>query len=100
MDAKNDADTTIYLVEKSLNDHKDNLLQDVVDGVTIMIGNLKRAVESKNVEDIKQKISDAWQVSMKIGEALMKNQSSWTVGSGPDGSQAVEAEYEDVEEKK
>jgi molecular chaperone DnaK len=100
IDAKNDADTTIYSVEKSLNDHKDKLPQDVVDGVTTAIGDLKKAVESENVEDIKQKISDARQVSMKIGEALMKNQSSGTAGSGPDGGQAAEAEYEDVEGKK
>lgn len=100
IDAKNDADTTIYSVEKSLNDHKDKLPQDVVDGVTTAIGDLKKAVESENVEDIQQKISYARQVSMKIGEALMKNQSSGTAGSGPDGGQAAEAEYEDVEGKK
>lgn len=99
INAQNNADTTIYSVEKSLNDHKDKLPQDVVDGVTTAIGDLKKAVESENVEDIKQKISDARQVSMKIGEALMKNQSSGTVGSGPDGGQAAEAEYEDAEGK-
>jgi hypothetical protein len=63
-------------------------------------GDLKKAVESENVEDIKQKISDARQVSMKIGEALMKNQASGTAGTGFDGGQAAEAEYEDVKGKK
>jgi molecular chaperone DnaK len=87
-------------VEKSLNDHKDKLPQDVVDGVTTAVGDLKKAVESENVEDIKQKISDARQVSMKIGEALMKNQASGTAGTGFDGGQAAEAEYEDVKGKK
>ena len=52
------------------------------------------------MEDIKQKISAAQQASMKIGEALMKNQSSGSSGSGSAGGQSAEAEYEDVKEGK
>jgi molecular chaperone DnaK (HSP70) len=98
IDAKNDADTTTYSVEKSLSEHKDKLPQDVVDSITSAVADLKKAVESENVEDIKQKISAAQQASMKIGEALMKNQGS--SGSGAAGGQAAEAEYEDVKEGK
>ncbi|KAG0613844.1 hypothetical protein M758_6G133500 [Ceratodon purpureus] len=100
IDAKNDADTTMYSVEKSLSEHKDKLPQDVVDSITTAVADLKKAVESENVEDIKQKITAAQQASMKIGEALMKNQSSGSGGSGPAGGQAAEAEYEDVKEGK
>lgn len=101
IDAKNDADTTLYSVEKSLNEHKENLPQEVVDTITSAIADLKKAVESENVEEIKQKTSAAQTASMKIGEALMKNQSSGSSGStGSTGPGAAEAEYEDVKEKK
>ncbi|XP_024361882.1 heat shock 70 kDa protein, mitochondrial [Physcomitrium patens] len=100
IDAKNDADTTMYSVEKSLNEHKEKLPQDVVDGVQSALAELKSSVDSENVEEIKAKISAAQTASMKIGEALMKNQSGGSSGSGPTGEQAAEAEYEDVKEGK
>lgn len=100
IDTKNDADTTIYSVEKSLNEHKDKLPQDVVDGISSTLADLKKAVESENVEDIKQKISAAQIASMKIGETLMKSQSSGPTGTpgggAAGGQQATEADYEDV----
>lgn len=100
IDTKNDADTTIYSVEKSLNEHKDKLPQDVVDGISSTLADLKKAVESENVEDIKQKISAAQTASMKIGETLMKGQSSGPTGTpgggAAGGQQATEADYEDV----
>lgn len=100
IDTKNDADTTIYSVEKSLNEHKDKLPQDVVDGISSTLSVLKKAVESENVEDIKQKISAAQTASMKIGETLMKSQApgpTGTPGGGAaGGQQAAEADYEDV----
>lgn len=103
IDTKNDADTTLYSVEKSLNEHKDKLPQDVVDGINSALTDLKAALETENVEDIKQKISAAQTASMKIGETLMKNQSggsTGTPGAGAAGGQAAEAEYEDVKEGK
>jgi len=100
IDAKNDADTTQYSVEKSLNEHREKLPQDVVDGISSALAELKKSAESENVEDIKQKISAAQTASMKIGETLMKNQSSGTPESGASGGQAADAEYEDVKEGK
>jgi molecular chaperone DnaK (HSP70) len=103
IDTKNDADTTLYSVEKSLNEHKDKLPQDVVDGINSTLTDLKAALATENVEDIKQKISAAQTASMKIGETLMKNQSggsTGTPGAGAAGGQAAEAEYEDVKEGK
>ena len=79
IDAENDACTTVtFSVVKSLNEHKDKLRpQNVMDNITSVVADLTKAVESENVEDIKQKISAAQQALMKIGEVLMsKNQSS------------------------
>ncbi|CAM6005409.1 unnamed protein product [Sphagnum balticum] len=104
IDAKNEADTTIYSVEKSLAEHKEKLPQDVIDNITNAVADLKKSMESENVEDIKQKITAAQTASMKIGEALMKQQkpseSSDASGTGAAGGQATEAEYEDVKEGK
>jgi molecular chaperone DnaK len=101
IDAKNEADTTIYSVEKSLTEHKEKLPQDVIDSITNAVADLKKSMESENVEDIKQKISAAQTASMKIGETLMKQQQpSGSSGTGSAGGQATEAEYEDVKEGK
>jgi len=103
IDAKNEADTTIYSVEKSLTEHKEKLPQDVIDSITNAVADLKKSMESENVEDIKQKISAAQTASMKIGETLMKQQQpsgSSASGTGSAGGQATEAEYEDVKEGK
>lgn len=103
IDAKNDADTTLYSVERSLNEHKEKLPQDVVDGITTALADLKKAIEAENVEDIKQKISAAQAASMKIGQALNQQSpgSTGTPGAGgAAGGQAAEAEYEDVKEGK
>jgi hypothetical protein len=87
-----------------LAEHKEKLPQDVIDNITNAVADLKKSMESENVEDIKQKITAAQTASMKIGETLMKQQkpseSSGESGTGAAGGQATEAEYEDVKEGK
>jgi molecular chaperone DnaK len=108
IDARNEADSTAYSVEKSLNEHKDKLSQDVIDNINAALSDLRNASASDNVNEIRQKTSAAQTASMKIGEQLMRQSqsgggSSGTTGSsgssGPGSSGAggvTDADYEEV----
>jgi len=108
IDARNEADSTVYSVEKSLNEHKDKLSQDVIDNVNAALSDLRNASASDNVNEIRQKTSAAQTASMKIGEQLMQRSqsgggSSGTTGSsGPSGPGSsgpggvTDADYEEV----
>jgi molecular chaperone DnaK len=108
IDARNEADSTAYSVEKSLNEHKDKLSQDVIDNVTAALSDLRNASASDNVNEIKQKTSAAQTASMKIGEQLMRQSQSGGGSSGTTGSSGssgpgssgpggvTDADYEEV----
>ncbi|CAK9218787.1 unnamed protein product [Sphagnum troendelagicum] len=108
IDARNEADSTAYSVEKSLNEHKDKLSQDVIDNVTAALSDLRNASASDNVNEIRQKTSAAQTASMKIGEQLMRQSQSGGGSSGTTGSSGssgpgssgpggvTDADYEEV----
>jgi len=108
IDARNEADSMVYSVEKSLNEHKDKLSQDVIDNVNAALSDLRNASASDNVNEIRQKTSATQTASMKIGEQLMQRSqsgggSSGTTGSsGPSGPGSsgpggvTDADYEEV----
>lgn len=93
IEAKNDADTCIYSTEKSLNEHKDKLPQDVVSSITNAVEALKKATEGDNADEIRTKIQEAQSAAMKIGETLSK-QGGGGASPGSD-SGPVEPEYEE-----
>ncbi|KAJ7542074.1 hypothetical protein O6H91_10G088200 [Diphasiastrum complanatum] len=101
IDAKNDADTFVYSTEKSLSEYKDKLPKEVIDNIQSSLEDLKKAVQTENVDDIKQKLTAAQSASMKIGETLSKQSGSGTSGNtSTSGEQATEAEYEDAKQEK
>lgn len=103
IEARNDADTTIYSSEKSLNEHRKSVPADVVSTIEAAIADLRKAAEGDNTEEIRSKINATQQALIKIGEA-MKEQSQSGGGPQPGGTAAgggaQEAEFEDVKEPK
>eukprot|EP00850_Spirogloea_muscicola_P014460 SM000104S09330 [mRNA] locus=s104:167926:171636:+ [translate_table: standard] len=107
IEAKNDADTTLYSVEKSLNEHKAKLPPDVVSNIEGALADLRKATEGDNVDNIRSTLSAAQQASLKIGESLARQAppSSGATGGPSDGGpsggdKTVDAEYEDVSSNK
>eukprot|EP00252_Welwitschia_mirabilis_P016806 TRINITY_DN3728_c0_g1_i1.p1 TRINITY_DN3728_c0_g1~~TRINITY_DN3728_c0_g1_i1.p1 ORF type:complete len:673 (+),score=173.24 TRINITY_DN3728_c0_g1_i1:156-2174(+) len=94
IEAKNQADSTIYSVEKSLNEYKDKLPENIVSEIQTSISDLKKAVESDDTQNILSKIDSVTQASLKIGQHVSGGQSTSTGSSKDD--QAPDAEYEDV----
>jgi molecular chaperone DnaK len=74
IEAKNAADSTLFHAQKSLNEYKDKLPKDVVDDVQGKIDNLKKALESNDLDRIKSAHTELESHMQKIGEAMSKQQ--------------------------
>ena len=112
IEAKNNADSLIYSTEKSLAEHKDKIDESIKSDIEDKIKDLKDfiAKEDSKADEIKSKTDELTQSSMKLGEAIYKEQQeSSGAATDPSGSEegskkgganddVVEAEYEEVNE--
>ena len=73
-DTKNQADTLIYSTEKALKDYGDKVSEDEKKKIQENIDALKKANEGENLEAIKKSIEELNNASMKLGEAIYKQQ--------------------------
>lgn len=73
-DAKNQADTLIYSTEKSLTDYGDKITADEKKKIQEDIDVLKKAMEGEDIEAIKKGTEALTNSSMKLGEAIYKQQ--------------------------
>ncbi|KAL4353900.1 hypothetical protein GQ457_06G003140 [Hibiscus cannabinus] len=95
IDIKNNADTTIYSVEKSLNEYRDKVPTEVAKAIEDAVADLRKAMEGEDVDEIKAKIDAANKAVSKIGEH-MSGGSGGAQGGAQGGEPAQEAEYEEV----
>lgn len=74
IEAKNDADSTVYSTEKSFNEHKDKLNADQVADVEKSLAELKELLEKEDASssEIKEKTDALQKSAMSIGEAMYK----------------------------
>merc|ERR1712216_438765 len=74
VEARNDADSTIYQTEKTMLEHKDKVPQEDQEVIKADIAAIKLAVEDEDItaEALKEKVDKLKQSSMKIGEALYR----------------------------
>ena len=107
VDAINQADSLVFSTEKSLKEHGDKIAAEEKKAIETGIADLKKSLEEKNAEDIKKKTQNLIQVSMKLGEAVYKNQQKPEAkaedkkDSKPeDKDNIVDADFEDVKEDK
>nr|XP_043627681.1 heat shock 70 kDa protein, mitochondrial [Erigeron canadensis] len=99
IDAKNSADTTIYSVEKNLNEYRDKLPADVVSEIETAVSDLRKASGGEDAAEIQAKIDAANRAQSKIGQHMQGGSGSGGDGSGggsQGGNQTPEAEYEEV----
>ncbi len=120
IEAKNQADATIYETEKSLKEHGDKVDEATKSALTTEIQNLKDLMAKPEViaSELKTATESLVQNSMKLGEAIYKaSQAGATGNAGPESAsteqhsstndsasseKVVDAEYEEVknEDKK
>jgi molecular chaperone DnaK len=107
VDARNNAESLAYQIEKSLNENRDKLDAGVASTVEGRIMELRGVLESSDVAEIKAKTDALQQAWTEAAQALYAQASSeQPSGNGSDGSSSVsddevveDAEYEVVDDK-
>ena len=110
VDLKNQADTLIHGVRKSLEEVGDQLPEDDKTGIETAVGELETAVAGNDEDEIKAKTEAVSQASQKLAELLSAKaqaQSEAGAGDAPDGGgdsdgkaeEAVDAEFEEIQDE-
>jgi molecular chaperone DnaK len=104
VEARNQADSTIYMAEKSLKETEGRVPPDVKSTVEQAVSALKDAVKGEDVQRIKQATERLSQAALRLAEAL--SSAAAGAGAGPDqsgGAQSepgvVDAEFEEVDKR-
>ena len=112
VDVKNQADSLVFQVEKNLKEHGDKIAAEDKSKIESDLKDLKDATEKNDLEAMKQKTQDLTQSSMKMGEAMYKDQQAAGGAAGaeqpqsdnqqeaPKDDDVIDADYEEVDEDK
>ena len=114
VDVKNQADSLVFQVEKNIKEHGDKISPEDKSKIETDLKDLKEAIEKNDIELIKAKTQELTQSSMKMGEAMYKDQQANTApgaegGEQPqpnDGAEAskeddvIDADFEEVDDDK
>ena len=112
VDVKNQADSLVFQVEKNIKEHGDKISPEDKSKIEADLKDLKEALEKNEIETIKQKTQDLTQSSMKMGEAMYKDQQSSEAPGGEQPKQedntsetksdddVIDADYEEVDDDK
>ena len=101
IDAKNQADQLVYSLEKLLRENKDKIPEDEATRVQTEIENTKKAIESDNLEQIKQAVEALSQASHKLTEMMYQqaSQQQQAQQDAPGDQQAEKASSEGPSEE-
>ncbi len=112
VDVKNQADSLVFQVEKNIKEHGDKINPEDKSKIETDLKDLKEALEKNEIESIKQKTQDLTQSSMKMGEAMYKDQQSseapgaeqpkqeGNTGETKNDDDVIDADYEEVDDDK
>jgi molecular chaperone DnaK len=106
VEAKNQADALIYSTEKTLSELGDKAPSGDKAEIEKAVADLKSALDGQDLEAIKAKTQTLTQVSMKLGEALYKQQQEQPAAGGEAGAahsgddKVVDADFTEVDEGK
>jgi len=104
-EVRNEADTLIYSVEKSLRDFGDKVTEAEKKAIEEALEKCKKVKDSSNdINEIKRAIEELTRASYKIAEHIYKQAQTAGAGSTDSGAKkkeedVVEAEFEDVDKK-
>ena len=105
VDTRNQADTMIHSSEKNLSEYGDKVTADEKAAIEKDVKALKDLLESEDLEKIKSALEALTQSSMKLGEAMYKEQQAAAGAAEPnqgDGQpkdeNVVDADFEEVKE--
>jgi molecular chaperone DnaK len=100
VDAKNHADALVHSTEKALAEHGSKVADTERRAIEDAVGDLKEALKGDDAEAIKAKSNTLAQASMKLGEAMYKQQAEADAAKDAAKDDVVDAEFTEVDDDK
>ncbi|MDT8440906.1 MAG: molecular chaperone DnaK [Desulfuromonadales bacterium] len=106
VETRNQADGLVYTTEKALKDHGDKVDAETRQAIETAMEELKKAMEGSDPEEIKSKTEALATASHKLAEVMYQqaqpgtDDSAGEAGSGDAQDDVVDAEFEEVDDKK
>ncbi|MFN4060663.1 MAG: molecular chaperone DnaK [Paracoccus hibiscisoli] len=107
VEAKNQAESLIHSTNKSLAEHGDKVDASTVEAIELAIGALEESLKSEEPGKIRSGIQNVMDASMRLGEAIYKNQQSAEEADPSDrdaprdvDDDIVDADFEDLGDDK
>jgi molecular chaperone DnaK len=100
VDAKNHADSLVHSTEKALAEHGSKIGEPERRAIEDAVSDLKEALKGDDAEAIKAKTNTLAQASMKLGEAMYKQQAESDAAKDAAKDDVVDAEFTEVDDDK
>ncbi|XIA65760.1 molecular chaperone DnaK [Bradyrhizobium sp. TZ2] len=100
VDAKNHADSLVHSTEKALAEHGSKVEDAERRAIEDAVSDLKEALKGDDAEAIKAKTNTLAQASMKLGEAMYKQQAEADAKKDAAKDDVVDAEFTEVDDDK
>ncbi|MEH2521686.1 molecular chaperone DnaK [Bradyrhizobium sp. AZCC 1610] len=100
VDAKNHADALVHSTEKALAEHGSKVEESERRAIEDAVSDLKEALKGDDAEAIKAKTNTLAQTSMKLGEAMYKQQAEADAKKDAAKDDVVDAEFTEVDDDK
>ena len=100
VDAKNHADALVHSTEKALAEHGSKVEDTERRAIEDAVSDLKEALKGDDAEAIKAKTNTLAQASMKLGEAMYKQQAEADAAKDAAKDDVVDAEFTEVDDDK
>ena len=100
VDAKNHADALVHSTEKALAEHGSKVEDAERRAIEDAVSDLKEALKGDDAEAIKAKTNTVAQASMKLGEAMYKQQAEADAAKDAAKDDVVDAEFTEVDDDK
>jgi molecular chaperone DnaK len=100
VDAKNHADSLVHSTEKALAEHGSKVAETDRRAIEDAVSDLKEALKGDDAEAIKAKTNTLAQTSMKLGEAMYKQQAESDAAKDAAKDDVVDAEFTEVDDDK
>ena len=100
VDAKNHADALVHSTEKALAEHGSKVEESERRAIEDAVSDLKEALKGDDAEAIKAKTNTVAQASMKLGEAMYKQQAEADAKKDAAKDDVVDAEFTEVDDDK
>ena len=110
VDARNQADTILHTTEKNVKEHGSKVAEADKKVIETASADLRNALKGTNIEDINKKTQNLIQSSMKLGEAIYKDQQAAAASPKPEDKKkdnnnekkddnVVDADFEEVKDE-